>query len=168
MNAAIVSCPGTAATTDREFTLDTTPDATCLAFDAGNLSGNGDSVNDLGYITLDKSDDGTSGAVEGSLTFTPPTSGTSGTFSLDTAQLSGYTDFVLALKTGEGQLNPDWAAFSLPAGATSGDWAVSGQQALSHAVLYGKVAPVPLPAAVWLFGASLLGFAGLAKRKQKA
>src|SRR5262245_52748488 len=60
--AAPVFCPGTAATTDREFSLTTTPDATCLAFGPGNINGNNDVINLLGYVTLDKSDDASSGA----------------------------------------------------------------------------------------------------------
>jgi len=35
-------------------------------------------------------------------------------------------------------------------------------------VLTGNGAPVPLPAAVWLFGSGLLGLAGVARRKAKA
>ena len=56
-SAAPVNCPGTAATTDREFTLDTgVLTATCYQWGTGNLNGNGDFINGLGYVTLDKSD----------------------------------------------------------------------------------------------------------------
>lgn len=145
--AVSVSCPGTAATTDREFTITTDPGtAVCFASAPGNLNGNGDAINQLGYITLDKSDDLTSGALPQSLTATPPTSGLSGTFSFNAP---GYTNFVIAFKSGQGQLDPDWAAFTLPNGVTSGTWAISGQQALSHVNLYAQV--VPVPAAAWLF-----------------
>jgi hypothetical protein len=75
------------------------------------------------FQTLDKSDDLTTGALPQSLTATPPTSGLSGTFSFSAP---GYTDFVIAFKSGVGQLDPDWAAFSLPAGVTAGTWAISG------------------------------------------
>lgn len=34
--------------------------------------------------------------------------------------------------------------------------------------LAGSVTPVPVPAAVWLFGSGLLGLAGIARRKKKA
>lgn len=158
-----VNCPGTPATTDREFTITTDPGtAVCLASAAGNLSGNNDAINQLGYVLLDKSDDTTSGVLLGSLVANPPTSGLSGTFSFSAP---GYTDFVVAFKSGEGQLNPDWAAFTLPNGVTSGSWAISGSQQLSHVNLYGKVTAVPVPAAIWLFVSGLGGLAGLTRRK---
>src|SRR5262245_36010201 len=78
--AAVVSCPGTPATTDREFILTTTPGATCLASASGNINGNGDAINALGYTTLDKSDDNTTGLFDGALVIVG--SGTTGgTFS---------------------------------------------------------------------------------------
>jgi hypothetical protein len=67
-----VSCPGTVATTDREFSLTTaSPGATCLLTGTGNLNGNGDAINALGYITLDKSDDGSSGLLPNALSDSP-------------------------------------------------------------------------------------------------
>jgi hypothetical protein len=99
------------------------------------------------------------------MTVTPPTSGLSGTFSLTASLLSGFTDFVIAFKTGQGNLNPDWAAFKLPAGVTSGTWTISGSQALSHANLYGKVSAIPLPAAGVLLLTLACGF-GILKHRQ--
>jgi len=161
-----VSCPGTAATTDREFTITTDPGtATCLAYAVGNISGNGDTINQLGYLLLDKTDDATSGLFPTLLTATPPTSGLSGTFSF--AAPSGYTSFVIAFKSGNGQLDPDWAAFTLPSGQTSGSWTISGAQQLSHVNLYARVAPVPLPAAVWLFGSGVIGLFAAARRRTR-
>ena len=153
-NAVAVNCPGTAVTTDREFKLDTTPGATCLAWAPGNISGNDDAVNNIppGYKTLDKSDDALKyfGTLN-ELSITVNSGGLSGTFSFTPP--SGYDHFVLALKSGEGRLDPDWAAFSLPAGVTSGSWSISGQQGLSHINLYGQVANVPGP----IVGAGLPG-----------
>jgi hypothetical protein len=168
--AVSVSCPGTAATTDREFAVTTDPGtAGCLASGTGNINGNNDAINLLGYITLDKSDDATTGVFPLALTGSPSlVSGLSGTFSFSAP---GYTDFVIAFKTGQGKpgeptLDPDWAAFTLPAGVTSGSWSISGQQDLSHAVLYGKLSPVPLPAAAWLLLSGVAGLGALARRRR--
>ena len=134
----------------------------CLTFGAGNVNGNGDAINQMGYVTLDKSDDMSSGTLPQSLTATPATSGLSGTFSINAP---GYGDFIIAFKSGSGQLDPDWAAFTLPAGVTTGSWAIGAQQALSHVNLYGRV--VPVPASAWLFGQAL-GLLGLMRRTQRA
>jgi hypothetical protein len=174
-SAATVNCPGTIQTTDREFSLTTTPGATCLSFGTGNISGNGDAINALGYVTLDKSDDNAVyGGDVNELSGTPSlTSGLSGTFSffIPTAPVGKiWTDFVIAFKTGQGNLDPDWAAFLLPNGVTSGSWSISGQQALSHANLYAKLADtpvnvIPLPAAGWLLLAGVGGLAAMRRKK---
>jgi len=150
-SAAVVSCPGTAATTDREFTLDTTPGSSCLLTGVGNINGNNDAINLLGYITLDKSDNTTTGVLEGSLTIG------AGTFSINAP---GFMSLVLALKSGEGQLDPDWAAFLLPPGVFSGTWTISSQ-GFSHANLYGLRAETPLPGAIWLMGSVLASWFGM-------
>jgi hypothetical protein len=36
--------------------------------------------------------------------------------------------------------------------------------AISHVEIVGKLSPVPVPAAVWLFGTALIGFIGLSRR----
>ncbi len=165
-DAASVNCPGTAATTDREFQLTTTVASVCLTSGAGNINGNNDAINALGYVTLDKSDDTISGVLNGALTFTPPTSGLSGTFSINAP---GYSNFVLVLKSGEGQLDPDWAAFLLPAGILSGAWAIlNGNQALSHANLYGQPTPTPLPGALVLLGTALAGSYGVGRWRRRS
>jgi hypothetical protein len=153
-SAGTVYCPGTLSTGDREFSLTTSTAAMCIGYAPGNISGNNDAINIIapGYLTLDKSDDnlqylGTlneltisgTGKLAGSFSFTPPV---------------GYSNFVLGLKSGQGQLDPDWAAFLLPAGVTSGTWSIAaGKQSLSHANLYGRLAAVPGPVA----GAGLPG-----------
>jgi hypothetical protein len=157
--ALVVFCPGTASTGDREFAIDTTVAATCLASGIGNINGNGDAVNGLGYTTLDKSDDNTSGTLDGALTITG--GGTlSGTFSISAAA-AAFGPLVIAFKSGEGQLDPDWAAFLLPVGVLSGTWSISGAQSLSHANLYGGEDPppptqTPEPMSAVLLGSGLL------------
>ena len=159
-SAATVNCPGTVSTSDREFSLTTDPGATCLASGPGNINGNNDVVNQMGYVTIDKSDDG----VFGGLTFTPPTSGLSGTFAINAP---GFFNFVIGLKSGEGRLNPDWAAFLLPAGVLFGSWSISGSQELSHAVLYGNPTHTPLPGALVLMGTALAGSYGIGKWRRR-
>ena len=160
--AVVVFCPGTGTATDREFALDTAVAATCLASGTGNINGNGDALNSLGYSTLDKSDDNTTGASQGALSITG-SGGLSGTFTILPAA-AAFGPLVIAFKSGEGQLDPDWAAFLLPAGVLSGSWSISGQQSLSHANLYGggdgEVPPPPTrtpePMSAVLLGSGLL------------
>jgi hypothetical protein len=173
--AVTVSCPGTDATTDREFGLDTAVAATCLTKGSGNINGNNDFINQLGYVSIDKTgnDDAFVG-VDGEITITGDPN--SGHFTL--ALPAGYENFVLALKSGNGQLDPDWVAFLLAPGTTEGDWTIS-DQGLSHAILYAqlsteneKVSENPIPGALWLFGTVIAGGAGYSRwrkrRKQTA
>ena len=181
--AATVSCPGTAATTDREFGLTTAVAATCLTISgSGNINGNGDAINNFSFdgatfLTVDKSDtDDTFVGVDGEITITGDPN--SGHFTL--ALPAGYKNFILALKSGSGQLDPDWVAFLLAPGTTEGDWTISSQ-GFSHAILYAQLSPEnenvnvsenPIPGALWLFGTVIAGGAGYSrwrkKRKQTA
>ena len=98
--AATVSCPNSAVTTDREFGLTTDPVAAiCLASGSGNINGNNDFINQLGYVSIDKTgnDDAFVG-VDGEITITGNSN--SGHFTL--ALPAGYQNFVLALKSGNG------------------------------------------------------------------
>jgi len=158
-----VFCPGTVSPTDREFSITTDPGtATCLSYGPGNIAG-GDS-DFAGYTFIDKfeSPDDNGGALDDALTVTG-LDGTSGTFSFTAP---GYTSFIVALKSGEGQLNPHWAAFLLPAGVTSGSWTISSQ-GLSHVNLYGIAAEIPVPAALPLFASALVGGGLLSWRRRR-
>jgi hypothetical protein len=178
--AATVSCPGTAATADREFGLTTNVAASCLAYGPGNINMNNDAINQLGYVNIDKSDttDKFVG-LDGEITITGGPNSGHFTLSLPT----GYKNFVLALKSGEGQKDPDWVAFLLAAGTTEGDWTISSQ-GFSHANLYAQQcttdspcapagntpATTPLPGALWLFGSVVAGSAayGRWRKRRKA
>ena len=163
----------------RVFTLTGTaptpalPQPTCIAYGDGNDFDNptivsGQSI-PANLTLIDKSDD----AVAGPLTIVGQGT-TAGTWSI--SGVSGYTDLVLVLKSGEGNLDPDWAAFLLN-GATGGAWAISGSQSLSHASLYGvrcencpnpeEPPAVPLPAPFLMMLATLLslGFYGWYRRR---
>jgi hypothetical protein len=171
------NCPGTASTADREFTLTTaTPGASCLAWGTGNLSGNSNGANPdplfailgAGTQLIDKSD---SGPAILNITGAGTRSGTFGLM-LPAAPVGKiWTNIVLALKSGVAQLDPDWVAFGLPGGVTSGSWTIAtGRQSLSHAVLYGKL--VDAPSAVPLPAGGLMLIAGLgalvAARRRRA
>jgi hypothetical protein len=53
--------------------------------------------------------------------------------------------------------------FALVSGATSGRF--GGQYQVNYALKNGALSPVPLPAAFWLFGAALVGFYQVGKRR---
>ena len=180
VQAATVNCPGTVATTDREFSLNTSGTAVCIGSGTGNINANNDAINLLGYVSIDKSDNNTAYVgVNGELSITG-TGGLSGEFSF--TPVAGYYNYVLGLKSGNGQLDPDWVAFLLPDGITSGLWAIiTGNQSLSHANLYAQACPTsgcpetppegagetPIPGAVLLFGSVLAGGIGVMRRRKK-
>lgn len=168
-NAGTVMCGG-----ERMFSLTSEPTASCFRTGTGNISGNGDAINDLGFTTIDKSDSADTGTLDGALMITGQNS-TSGTFTINPIVYTMFDEIVLGFKVGQGQLDPDWAAFLLADGTVSGSWLISGRQALSHANLYGRGTPgtetppgtpVSLPGTLAMLG---IGFAGIgaAARKRK-
>lgn len=142
--ATMLSCPDSTSTTDRVFTLTTDVPATCYSYGTGNINGNNDAINQQGWTTLDKSDDHTSGSLDGYLTIVGQGT-TSGSFAINPIAWTSFKSIALGFKSGEGQLDPDWAVFVLSSGTVSGTWSISGNQSLSHANLYGGDASVLPP-----------------------
>jgi PEP-CTERM motif len=175
--AAEVFCPtgldsGDASATQRIFGVTTTtgPDAECFSFGTGN---NPDPIA-VGYTLIDKEQDGSEEAAGLVLTGLGTTGGT---FSFNVSLWSSFSNLILVLKSGEGQRDPDWAAFDLDPLTISGLWNIypPGTQSLSHASLYGLATgtgtpppppPIPEPASLTLLGTGLV-FAASRFRRRK-
>ena len=161
--ATIASCPGTADPTDREFTLTVTSptgEVSCFDSGTGNIGGAGDEITDQGFVFLDK-ENNAGDPQEGWLDITGLLS-TSGTFTISASAWDTYSSLIIAFKSGEGVLDPDWAAFLLTPEVLSGTWSISGNQSLSHANLYGgdlngeEPPVIPEPGSLMLLGSGLL------------
>jgi hypothetical protein len=161
-----VSCPNSATTTDREFTVITDPlGATCLDWgaDAGDLNANGDDVMFLGGWTIIDKDQTPDEAYPNDSWFSVTGLGaTSGSFTISAAAWAAFDQLAIGFVVGGGQITPKWAVFGLPTNETFGTWSDVPQQGggLSHANLYGmssrQVSEVPEPTTLVLLGSGLM------------
>lgn len=153
----------------RDFSVTATTVTACLAAGVGNINGNNDLFQQAypGWVFLDGSDNN-GGAHNGWLTGAPSlTAGLSGTFNINPLAYATYDRIAIGFKSGEGQLDPDWAVFELADNTLSGSWAISERQELSHALLYGIGTPtsVPEPGTLPLIGLAVAGIAVVKRRR---
>ena len=177
--AAFVYCPAGATPPvgagERNIGVDTTsgPELVPGAFPAGDCVASGDGNNPdpilPGYVLIDKEQ---SDSNEPAGLVITGLGATSGTFSFDVSLWSSFSNLIIVFKTGEGQADPDWAAFDLDFNTTSGLWEIvnpgPGSQSLSHASLYG-LPGTTVPdggATLGLLGLGMLGLGYLRRRRQ--
>lgn len=154
----------------RDFSVTATTVVQCLAAGTGNINGNNDLFQqaNAGWSLIDDSDTN-GGAHDGWLTGAPSlVSGLSGSFTVNALAYTSYDRIAIGFKSGEGQVDPEWAVFELADNTLTGTWSISGQQELSHALLYGFGTPttVPEPGALVLLGLGLSILAAQRRRKQ--
>lgn len=84
--------------------------------------------------------------------------------------LNASDPLLVVLKEGKGDVYT-WYYFENKTGSLTGTWNTEnpfGGKNLGTLAVYEIGTPVPVPAAVWLFGTGLLGLVGVARRSRKA
>lgn len=157
----------------RDFTVSANTVVDCLAVGAGTITGINDAFQQArpGWVFVDASNN-VAGAHDGWLSGSSNlTSGLSGSFSINAAAYGAYDRIAVGLRSGAGQLDPDWAVFELADNTLTATWSISRQQQLTHAVLYGfGVAPtsaVPEPGMLALVGLGLASLTALRRRRPR-
>lgn len=168
-----VDCPGTAASTDREFRLKTAVASTCVGWGNGALNAGVAGLDPLlsllgpGYALIDRTD---SGAPLLTFTNVGQRSG-SWTLLLPAAPVGfSWGALVIGMQSEVAAFNPDWAGFGLAPSVAGGWWSIAnGSQNLVYAGLYGELLPsaVPLPAAGLVLAGGLAALGALRRRRRR-
>ena len=114
--------------------------------------------------------DGSNGFLSASLSIGSwGSSNIAGNWGIDSSFWDSYDQAVISIHVGNGGGSPDYFAWLIGDGETSGVWFYmkhsGGGGGLSNIKLWGADHPVPEPAIIGLFGLGLLGI-GFARRKK--
>lgn len=150
--------------------LPTNADVDFLQFNISGLSTNGGTL-----ALFDDTDFGGTalviGAAGGQVTFTPSGSDWFANYGSDSILLSTTMQFSLGMSwDGGATWFSDASYMSLPAGGSPDSYIIrfvgSNPGYVEGTTVAVDLMPVPMPAAVWLFGSGLIGLVGIARRRE--